>query len=270
MMHTTRQPNTDQSRTPSIRSILIALIVGLAILSRFAMLGDPVMSHDEVNHVVPSYELYQGKGYVHSPVTHGPFQFHILALMYFLFGDNDTTSRIPAALFSVAAVIFVLIAFPRYLGRNGALIAGALFTISPFMMFYGRYTRNEAFIELIGVVLLYGILRYFEKGDRLGMILVTLSAAMHFIVKETAFIYTAQALIFLFIMFLVETRQEMKGHPTVYNLFLSLMVIALLSISLVLGIGIVQARMENAANANQAAVPTESQSNPDQSISGSV
>lgn len=270
MTHTTPQSNPFHLLLPNVHSILIALIVGVALLSRFAMLGDRVMSHDEVNHVVPSYELYQGKGYAHSPVTHGPFQFHIVALMYFLFGDNDTTSRIPAALFSVSAVLFVLIAFPRYLGRNGALIAGTLFTISPFMMFYGRYTRNEAFIELIGVVLLYGILRYLEKGDRLGIILVTLSTAMHFIVKETAFIYTAQALIFLFIMFLVETRQEMKGHPAMYNRFLSLMVIALLSISLVLGIGIVKARMENAANANQAAITSENQSNPDQLGSGST
>lgn len=269
MTHMTQQSNPNRPFDPSIRSILFALIVGVALLSRFAVLGDRVMSHDEVNHVVPSYELYQGKGYVHSPVTHGPFQFHIVALTYFLFGDNDTTSRIPAALFSVSAVLFVLIAFPRYLGRNGALIAGALFTISPFMMFYGRYTRNEAFIELIGVVLLYGILRYLEKGDRLGMMLVTLSTALHFIVKETAFIYTAQALIFLFLMFLFETRQVMKGRPAAYNRFLSLMVIAILSISLVLGTGIVKARMENASNANQTAITSENQSISGQSGSGS-
>ena len=84
------------------------------------------MSHDEVNHVVPSYDLYQGRGYRHDPVTHGPFQFHIVALSYFLFGDNDFSSRIPAATFSVAAIAFVLFAFRRYLGRSGALIAGLL------------------------------------------------------------------------------------------------------------------------------------------------
>ena len=110
----------------------------------------------------------RGAGYRHDPVTHGPFQFHIVALSYFLFGDNDFTSRIPAATFSVAAIAFLLFAYRRYLGRSGALIAGALFLISPYMLFYGRYTRNEGFIELIGVVLLYGILRYLEKGDRVG------------------------------------------------------------------------------------------------------
>jgi predicted membrane-bound mannosyltransferase/DNA-binding beta-propeller fold protein YncE len=257
MTQTIPQHNITSTPIQRIRTLLVALIIALAIISRFALLGERVMSHDEINHVVPSYELSQGKGYVHSPITHGPFQFHIVALTYFLFGDNDTTSRIPAALFSVASVLFVLIAFPRYLGRSGALIAGALFTISPFMMFYGRYTRNEAFIELIGVVLLYGLLRYLEKGDALGMTLVTLATGMHFIVKETAFIYTAQALIFLFLVFLIEVRGAMQGRPGIYNRFLTFMAVALLAIILTLGIGIIKARQEKAAMANP--VPTANQ-----------
>ena len=61
------------------------------------LLGERVMSHDEVNHVWPSYDFFKGKGYAHNPVTHGPFQFHVVALSYFLFGDNDFPSRIPAA-----------------------------------------------------------------------------------------------------------------------------------------------------------------------------
>jgi hypothetical protein len=36
-------------------------------------------------------------------------------------------------------------------------------------LFYGRYTRNEAFIELLGVLQLYAMLRYLDKGDRLSM-----------------------------------------------------------------------------------------------------
>lgn len=221
-----------------IENLIIVVILLLAVLSRFILLGERVMSHDEVNHVVPSYELYQGRGYRHDPVTHGPFQFHVVALSYFLFGDSDFSSRIPAALFSVGAVGFLLFAFRRYLGRSGAIIAGLLFTISPYMMFYGRYTRNEGFLELVGIVLLYGMLRYLEKGDKLGMFLVTISTAMHFVIKETAFIYTAQALIFLFFMFLIETRRAEIRHPERYNRFLLLMGTAMLLVFVALGLGI--------------------------------
>ncbi len=225
----------------TLENALVFVILLLAVLSRFVMLGERVMSHDEVNHVVPSYELFQGRGYRHDPVTHGPFQFHIVALSYFLFGDSDFTSRIPAALFSIGAIAFILFAFRRYLGRSGAMIAGFLFLISPFMLFYGRYTRNEGFIELIGVVTLYGILRYLEKGDRLAMFLVTISTAMHFVVKETAFIYTAQALIFLFFMFLVEARRAEIRRPERYNQFLISMIVSMALVLIALGLGIIKA-----------------------------
>ena len=39
----------------------------------------------------------------------------MLALSYFLLGDNDFAARVPAALFSVAAVLVVLFGYCRYL-----------------------------------------------------------------------------------------------------------------------------------------------------------
>lgn len=189
---------------PKIRweTLLIIVILGLALFTRFYHLGDRVMSHDEVNHVVPSWELYMGRGYRHDPITHGPFQFHVVALSYFLFGDNDFTSRIPAALFSVATIMTVTLGFRRYLGRNGALIAGVLFLISPYMLFYGRYTRNEAFVAFWGVVTLLAVLRYLENGEKRWLYILTVVTALQFATKETAFIYTAQLLLFLAILFM--------------------------------------------------------------------
>lgn len=181
----------------TLEHVLIILIILAAIVSRFYNIGLRVMSHDEVNHVVPSYDLYQGRGYSHDPVTHGPLQFHLLAASYFLFGDSDTSSRIPAALFSIATIVFVLIAFKRYLGKTGSLIAGFLLLISPYMLFYGRYTRNEAFVAFFGVVMLYTVLRYLENGKSSNLYIFTAVLALHFATKETSFIYTAIMLIFL-------------------------------------------------------------------------
>ena len=69
--------------------------------------------------------------------------------------------------------------------------------ISPFMLYYGRYARNEAFVALFGVLTLYAILRYFETGRARYLVLLTVATALHFTSKETAFIYTAQAMLFL-------------------------------------------------------------------------
>jgi predicted membrane-bound mannosyltransferase/DNA-binding beta-propeller fold protein YncE len=216
-------PLVKSSTYLTVEKLLIILIILLAIFSRFYRVDHRVMSHDEVNHVVPAYDLYQGLGYRHDPVTHGPLQFHLLAASYFIMGDNDFSARVPAALFSVAAIVFVLFAFPRYLGRKGALLAGLFFLISPYLLYYGRYTRNEAFIELFAVMMLYAVLRYIDKRDNASLILLTITSALHFATKETAYIYTAQMMIFLaiylFLRLLKTPAWKSKIHQRNFLLF---------------------------------------------------
>ena len=149
----------------TLMDLLILILIVIAVISRMYGLGDRVMSHDEVNHVVPAFDLFSGRGYRHDPVTHGPFQFHLMALSYFLFGDNDFTSRLPHALISIATVIFVATYFRKYLGKIGSLAAGILFTISPFMLFYGRYARNDTICIFLGVTAIYALLRFFESKN---------------------------------------------------------------------------------------------------------
>jgi len=219
------RPALSSGKRKTYEVVLIVIILMLAFVSRFYNLGQRTMSHDETNHVVPSYDLFIGNGYSHDPVTHGPFQMHVVALTYFLFGDSDFTSRMPAAIFSIAAIAFVLFGFRRYLGANGALIAGFLFLISPFMLYYGRYTRNEGFIELFGVIQLYAILRYLEKGDKRSLYLLVGSMALHFCAKETAYIYTAQMLMFLgliLMLALFDAKWKEYANPPVLIIWLVL------------------------------------------------
>ena len=135
----------------TIEKLLIILIVLLTIFTRFYDLGARTMSHDEINHVVPAYNF---NTYVYDPVTHGPFQFHALALSYFLLGDSDFSARVPAALFGIGVVIFTLFAWRRYLGRVGALCAGALFMISPYILSF--ITPFSVITDAPGYVVLEG------------------------------------------------------------------------------------------------------------------
>lgn len=184
-----------------LEKVIFTAIIILAILSRFYILGARVMSHDEVNHVRPSWELYTGQGYRHDPVTHGPMQFHLVALSYLLLGDNDFTSRLPAALFSIATVMMMW-KYRRYFGRVGALAAGVMMLISPYILFYGRYTRNETFVALWGVITIYAILRFLEEGQNKFLFLLAGVFSLQFATKETSFIYAAQTLLFLLLVFL--------------------------------------------------------------------
>ncbi len=212
----------------SVETALIILLIALAALTRFYDLGARVMSHDEINHVALAYEFSQGGGYQYSPVTHGPLQFHLLALSYFLLGDNDFTSRLPAACFSVASVAFVLLAYRRYLGRLGALAAGLLLIISPYMLFYGRYARNEAFIIFWGLLTLYAILRYLESGERKMLFLFTLANALHFVDKATSYIYVALQMLFLALYLVYRLTEREWPRPHFRRGFLILLQLALL------------------------------------------
>src|SRR5689334_4542265 len=71
----------------------IGLII-VAFALRIYNVGVRAMSHDESLHALYSYYLYNEGRYEHNPMMHGPALFHIDALVYFLFGDSDTTARL--------------------------------------------------------------------------------------------------------------------------------------------------------------------------------
>ena len=106
----------------------------LAIITRFYGLGDRVVSHDESLHTQYSYQFYNGDGYVHSPLMHGPTLFHATALSHWLFGDSDFASRVPdAALGCWCCCPYLL---RDWLGRRGALFASFMLLISPYVSYY--------------------------------------------------------------------------------------------------------------------------------------
>ncbi len=236
------RPITSLLSRVTLEYIIIALIILLTLFSRVYNLDLRVMSHDETNHVVPSYDLYTGLGYRHDPVTHGPFQFHIVALSYFLLGDSDFSSRLPAAIFSTLAVAFVLIFYRRYLGKVGGILAGVFFMISPFMLFYGRYTRNEAFIMLFGVVMLYAVLRYLHEGENNWLYVLTISIVMHFCSKETAYLYAAELLIFLGLLTLYDLIRNQWQTIRQRNQFYSYTILSVVIILISFSISILIAR----------------------------
>ena len=216
----------------TIEKLLIILILVLTIFTRFYDLGARTMSHDEINHVVPAYTF---GNYVYDPVTHGPFQFHALAFSYFMFGDSDFSARVPAALFGLAIVTFALFAWRRYLGRVGALIAGTLFLISPYILFYSRYTRNEVFIVFWGLVMLWLMLRYLEDGKHKWLYWLVFITAMHYADKATSFIFSAEALIFLALLFIGDVLRKEWRDEKAKLLFRVAVVITLALIVLTMG-----------------------------------
>ncbi len=208
----------------TVEVLIFAGVMALALLSRFYNLGVRVMSHDESLHTYYSYQFSQGQGYQHNPMMHGPLQFHLIALTYFIFGASDFTARIPAAIFSILTVLSIW-QWRRYLGRTGMLIAAGMALISPFLLYYGRYTREDPYIGVSLFVMLYSILRYLETGRAKYIYLVTGSLLLHFLTKETSLIYAAMMWIYLTVYFIIRIlRKQWQSDVDYRGFIISLLV----------------------------------------------
>jgi len=234
-------------------ALLFGIILILVAVSRLYDLGVRTLSHDESLHVFFSWLFAQGQGYQHNPMMHGPLQFHLIALSDFFFGSSEFTARLPAAITSILTVALVW-KWRRYLGRAGALVAAALMLISPIMLYYGRYAREDVYAGLAGVLTLYAILRYLEAGKPRYLFLLSAATALHFITKETAFIYTAQALLFLSIILIARITRAPWKDSSLYNGFVIALVIGLLALGLAGGTSLIS-HAQTPLNPGQTAAP---------------
>ena len=170
-------------------------------------------------------------------MMHGPLQFHLLALSYFVFGVSDLTARIPSVIFNIAT-IWMLWYWRHYLGKAGALIAGFLMLISPYLLFYGRYVRNEPFSGFAGMLMFFAVLRYLHSGEKRYLYWLTISLLINFTSKETAFIYAAQILLFLAAYFVWKLLNRSWNNRVTRSAFINLVVLAIILIGGALGAGL--------------------------------
>ena len=161
----------------TVETLCWTLIVAAAVLTRFWDLGSRALHHDESLHAYFSWLLATGQGYRHDPLMHGPFLFHATALVQWLFGDTDATSRVPAAVAGVAIVWLPwLLRGPRLLGRWGALFAGFLLLVSPAILYQSRYLRHDIFTVAGALLLFIAIVRYVDRPERRWLVTMGLTS----------------------------------------------------------------------------------------------
>ena len=192
------------------------LLIVLALTTRFWDLGARAISHDESWHANWSWKLYAGQGYRHDPASHGPFLFEANALIHLLFGVNDYTARVVPALFGVILVALPYL-FRKWLGRTGALIASVLFLISPSLLFYSRYIRNDVYIVVWTLLLIFAMFRYLEERKNLHLYLLVVILSLSFCTKENTFITGIVLGSFLVLLFFVQwlgdRERAIKSFP---------------------------------------------------------
>ena len=158
----------------------------IAAVLHFWGLDWRAVHHDESLHALYSWYLATGKGYQHNPMMHGPFLFHSTALIFKIFGDSNFTMRIVPALFGVA-----LVGLPYFLrnqiGKIGSLIAASLLTISPSILYFGRFLRDDIYILTWALLMVIFTWHYIEKGKNVYLYAFAAVLSLSFATMENTF-----------------------------------------------------------------------------------
>ncbi len=168
-------------------AVFYVVTVAVAFLLRMHDLGVRALHHDESLHAVYSWRLFQGQGYTHDPMMHGPFQFHANALMMFLFGDNDVTVRLTAVLCGTGLVILAYF-LRAELGRWGAMALAVLFTISPALLYFSRFTREDIYFGFFTTLMIVGLLGYARTRQPRWLYAGSVGLALAFSTKEAIYL----------------------------------------------------------------------------------
>jgi len=163
---------------------------------RFWDLGARALHHDESLHAQYAYYLFNGGGYEHMPMMHGPFQFFGRAFFYVLFGVGDYSARMLDAT-AGTALIGLPFLFRNRLGRTGALAAAAFLALSPTMLYFSRFARGDIHMAVWTLGLVICIWRYVDDGRRHWLYLTAGLLALSFATKEVTYLNVGVFLIFL-------------------------------------------------------------------------
>jgi len=185
-------------------------VILLGAILRFWILGDKPLHHDESLHAYYSLQLLrniehwgwcvnpppQGYScYMYNPLLHGPFQFHFIALVYKISqllgapdnGVNTTSVRILAA--TLGSAIVALPYFLRdYLGKVGAWLACLLLAVSPSMVYFSRFAREDIYMAFFTLVMVVGVARYVRERKMRWLVIAAAGLSFSYATKEATFL----------------------------------------------------------------------------------
>lgn len=203
---------TPPSREQLLRWLPFWGIILLGGILRFWALGDKPLHHDESLHAYYSWQLLLNMEhwgwcigidnpppgytcYTYNPLLHGPFQFHFIALVYKIAqvlgapdnGINTTTVRILAA--TLGTLIVALPYFLRdYLGKFGAWLASFLLVVSPGMVYFSRFAREDIYFAFFTLVMVVGVARYIRERKMRWLVMAAAGFSFAYATKEATFL----------------------------------------------------------------------------------
>mgnify|MGYP000033724754 CR=1 FL=1 len=156
---------------------LLLLLFLAALVVRLYHLDLKLFHHDEAVHAWFSYRLLTQGTYTYNPVYHGPLLYYTTAAMFAIFGATDLVARVvPAVLGALLIPLLSPLTRLGYLSSRQTLAAALFIAVSPEMIYFSRFLRNDIFVAFFTLLLLVALLLYLDR-EKPGYLMVAAAAA---------------------------------------------------------------------------------------------
>jgi uncharacterized protein (TIGR03663 family) len=172
------------------RRTLAALlaITAVGLLARLIGLGARIFHWDE-GRVGYWILRYQETGiWEYRPIVHGPFLYHVDALVFDLIGASDFSARLVVALVG-GLLPFAAWLFRERLSQVEVVSLGGFLAINPVLLYYSRFMRNDVLVATFMLFALGFFVRALDTDSTRYLYPGAASLGLAFTTKENAIIY---------------------------------------------------------------------------------
>jgi len=182
--------------------LIIAITAGGAFLRFWDLQSKPFM-HDESLFAYFSYCVYPLFNYRYDPLLHGPMLEHLTALLYFVFGDTNFTARFwPAFLGTIC--IFLCWPFRRQISLSGAIACAAMICLSPTLLYYSRFLRNDIFLLFFELVTILFFIQWQKSGRPWAGFSFSFFSGLLICIKENAIFFYFTCVTFFLLTYICD------------------------------------------------------------------
>ncbi len=155
--------------------------------------------------------------------VHPPLYFWLTALLGALFGFNEWTTRMIAALFGVGGVLLTYLLGRELYNPRVGLVAGLILTLSLEYFVLSRIVLMDTLLNFFTLGALYAFLMAYRHGNKNYLVWMYLSMALAILSKGPVGIVLPLMLIFFFLLFRKDLSYILRlFHPAGIALFLLL------------------------------------------------
>lgn len=200
--------------------VLYGVTIVFGLLLRWIMLDARPYHHDESLHGMYGryfFDFPEANFYKYDPMLHGPMLYNCMRFIYAMFGDSLWAARTPVCIMG-SLFMFMPLLFRRYFNQTSVLILTAAVALSPTMVYWSRFLREDTWV-LAGM--LFTVYGFTAASSPWKAFFVLFGATIQWCTKESFFVSLAVVIGYLvfefaFKHFILKENDHLLGKLAKY------------------------------------------------------